>query len=436
MGSMWCLRKTSWVGVRTKKSYPDFVGMFDALVDADVRWTPYSAADIGARAPQGLSSLCLRDQEFWMTRKPLVYDIHVEEYAVHRVLRQFNRYQESPLPVTHSVPQSVHSWTRQGQSAAMQWAPRVLPFAQQWAQALDDVVVEERPHSDEAFAAYLAWYLPRTRSRVLVVPQDTPRAPAQVTDMYPVSRDQNFAIATEALALVEAEVDQNLQRFMYMAPQEHGAAYQKIKEYCARFRRAISCRGGHADVYLPPRPQYPGPSSALPTRPQYPGSSSATPARPQYPGSSSGTPARPQYPGSSSSTPARPRAAYLGSSSGAPARPPYYTPWPAVPRFAPPNPDAAGTSSGGPLWNDFDYTGHGGVEEDVETGDDGSQPGGAWIGSLFSLHPYPDEIGPSQLGGAPPVPTQVSQEDVLTPVADEARRPTRQVAPPDPLTYS
>jgi len=77
----------------------------------------------------------------------------------------------------------------------MLWAPRVLPFAQQWAQALDDVVVEERPHSDEAFAAYLAWYLPRTRSRVVVVPQDPHGAPARVTDTYPVSRDQNFAIA-------------------------------------------------------------------------------------------------------------------------------------------------------------------------------------------------------------------------------------------------
>ncbi|CAO2171979.1 unnamed protein product [Urochloa humidicola] len=111
MGSMWCLRKPSWVGVQTKKSYPNFVGMFDALVDSDVRWTPYTVADIYARSPSGLSSLCLRDQEYWMTRKPLVYDIHVEEYAVHRVLRQFDRYQPSPLPITHSVPSHAHRWT-------------------------------------------------------------------------------------------------------------------------------------------------------------------------------------------------------------------------------------------------------------------------------------------------------------------------------------
>ena len=66
----------------TRKSYHDFVGQFDALVDTDVRWTPYTAADIYARAPSGLSSLCLRDHEYWMTRKPILYDIHVEEYHV------------------------------------------------------------------------------------------------------------------------------------------------------------------------------------------------------------------------------------------------------------------------------------------------------------------------------------------------------------------
>ena len=83
-----------------------------------------------------------------------------------------------------------------------------------------------------------------------------------------------------------------------------------------------------------------------------------------------------------------------------------------------------------------EYTGQGGVEEDADIVDDGGQPGGAWVRSLFSTDSYPDEIGPSQLGGAPLLPTQVSQEDFTTPVADETRRPTRQVVPPDPLTYS
>ena len=96
--------------MQTKKSYPDFVGQFDALVDSDVRWTPYSPIDVAARAPNGLSSLCLRDQQYWMTRKPIIYDIHVEEYHVHRVMRQFGLHQDFPVPVTHSVPGHVHRY--------------------------------------------------------------------------------------------------------------------------------------------------------------------------------------------------------------------------------------------------------------------------------------------------------------------------------------
>jgi hypothetical protein len=36
-----------------------------------------------AHAPQGLSSKCSRDQAYWMTWRRLVFDVYVEEYAVH-----------------------------------------------------------------------------------------------------------------------------------------------------------------------------------------------------------------------------------------------------------------------------------------------------------------------------------------------------------------
>jgi hypothetical protein len=98
----------TWVEFQMKKSYPNFVSQFDALVDRDIRWMPYTLDEIHARAPQGLSSLWLRDQAYWMTRKPLVYDIHMEEYVVHRVMRQFYRYQILPLLVTHNMEAHVH----------------------------------------------------------------------------------------------------------------------------------------------------------------------------------------------------------------------------------------------------------------------------------------------------------------------------------------
>ena len=54
---------------------------------------------------------------------------------------------------------------------------------------------QDRPHSDEAFADYLRWYLPRTRTRVVHVPPEAQIEAARVSETYPVVRDQNFAIA-------------------------------------------------------------------------------------------------------------------------------------------------------------------------------------------------------------------------------------------------
>jgi hypothetical protein len=39
-----------------------------------------------------------------MTRTPLLFDMYVEECVVHRVLRQFGRYQQWSVPVVHIVP--------------------------------------------------------------------------------------------------------------------------------------------------------------------------------------------------------------------------------------------------------------------------------------------------------------------------------------------
>jgi hypothetical protein len=43
-----------------------------------------------------------------MTRSPLLFDMYVEEYAVHRVLRQFGHYQVWHVPVVHTIPSAHH----------------------------------------------------------------------------------------------------------------------------------------------------------------------------------------------------------------------------------------------------------------------------------------------------------------------------------------
>jgi hypothetical protein len=68
------------------------VGQIDVMIDAQVRWTSYSQASIDSHAPLCLSSLCFRDQHYWKTTRHLVFDIYIDEYAFHMVMRQFGLY--------------------------------------------------------------------------------------------------------------------------------------------------------------------------------------------------------------------------------------------------------------------------------------------------------------------------------------------------------
>jgi hypothetical protein len=63
---------------------------------------------VAACAPQALSSLCFRDRDFWPTKMSLVHGMYIKEYHVERVLRQFDLYQASHVPIAHTVDPFVH----------------------------------------------------------------------------------------------------------------------------------------------------------------------------------------------------------------------------------------------------------------------------------------------------------------------------------------
>lgn len=73
--------------MQVTRAYELFVEQFDRLTVDDVRWEPYSPHELDARAPHSLFSLCLRDRDYWLTRRALVFDVFVKDYAVHRVMR-------------------------------------------------------------------------------------------------------------------------------------------------------------------------------------------------------------------------------------------------------------------------------------------------------------------------------------------------------------
>jgi hypothetical protein len=100
----------SWAHRQVRKAYPQFVSEFDRLRPQDVIWTPYTAAVVQTRAPYRLSSLCTRDETYWLTKANLVFDIDMEPYCVERMMRQFGRRQHfSLLPrASQAVPRSVN----------------------------------------------------------------------------------------------------------------------------------------------------------------------------------------------------------------------------------------------------------------------------------------------------------------------------------------
>jgi hypothetical protein len=61
--------------------YQSITEAFDFYPGDVVIWDPYSPDSITARYPSGLSDLCTRDQEYWLTKSKIVFDIFVEEMS-------------------------------------------------------------------------------------------------------------------------------------------------------------------------------------------------------------------------------------------------------------------------------------------------------------------------------------------------------------------
>jgi hypothetical protein len=82
--------------------------------------------------------------------------------------------------------------------AATSFVDRLQPYVSEWASATHEhnIATEHRLHDDDAWVAYLQWYLPRMRARVKYVPATPPPPPVSdhnriLSDAtYPVRRDQ------------------------------------------------------------------------------------------------------------------------------------------------------------------------------------------------------------------------------------------------------
>jgi hypothetical protein len=64
-------------------------------------------------------------------------------------------------------------------AAATSFVDKLQPYVVEWASAAHEqnVITEHRLHDDDAWVAYLQWYLPRMRTRVTYVPATPPLPP-------------------------------------------------------------------------------------------------------------------------------------------------------------------------------------------------------------------------------------------------------------------
>nr|CAI44652.1 OSJNBa0096F01.20 [Oryza sativa Japonica Group] len=242
--------------VQVRRGYPDFVFEFDRLQPSDVIWEPYTEEAVAARAPLGLSSLCTRDQAYWLTILPMVFDIFVEPHCPQRVMRQFGLRQVFPGNVQPTVLPADHSLTRRGQLAGALWAPRVQQYVDDWVLATEEVINELFPHTEENYRDYLCWYLSRTRARVTFTPDAPEPHVAAVTDAYPTHRDRDYFVAADAARDISADitaVQVRLNRGLHLTDVEQRVTFDRMQEKMRAVMRVFSCRSA-VDVVPPAGP--------------------------------------------------------------------------------------------------------------------------------------------------------------------------------------
>nr|ABA96499.1 transposon protein, putative, Mutator sub-class [Oryza sativa Japonica Group] len=366
MGTLWCRRQRRWAHVQVRRSYPEFVMEFDRLLPTDVVWEPYSATATQARAPLGLSTLCTRDQAYWMTTVPMVFDICVEPHAPFRVMRQF------------------------GFRTRARVSSQLATFVEDWLLATEEVVDHEgEPHTEESYQAYLRWYQPRTRTRVTFAPLEQQPHVASTRDLYARHRNQDFARAVDDINRVVVDGSTTIQRLGAGIPTTllgqtqlySGHPYRLVPVQLRTFLGRLPLRTeGFVHRSAPRLPRL----GLLLCPPQAAHFSQAAGSASQAAVSTSHSAQFWQYTGTSSQA--------AGTSSQGPPL------------------DHAGSSSDHLLPSTFLF--------DITDFD-------------FASGSTEDVIGPSQLGGAPPVQTQDQAQ--ATPPRDT--RATRAV-PPDRFTYS
>ena len=103
-----CFQQRHYSSDQTRRAYTTLNEQFD--VYTGVIWQLYMQAVVHERYPDGISLLCTRDRDYWMTKSKIIFDVFVE-MAQQRVMRQLGLRQLVEPPRTEAlVPPLVHRY--------------------------------------------------------------------------------------------------------------------------------------------------------------------------------------------------------------------------------------------------------------------------------------------------------------------------------------
>ncbi|WVZ63087.1 hypothetical protein U9M48_012752 [Paspalum notatum var. saurae] len=135
----------------------------------------------------------------------------------------------------------MHGPSRSGLPFSSTWLVKLAPWIQYWADAGEQVVEPDGPHTDESFRAYLAWYQPRTRCRITYASDNREAHQASTGDLYADHRDEALAGAMRACRLVDTHASSYLLRLEAgdtMSDSEHREAWNNTRNSVRQVLRA------------------------------------------------------------------------------------------------------------------------------------------------------------------------------------------------------
>jgi len=108
--------------------------------------------------------------------------------------------------------------SRSGLPCSDDWLTKIQPWVDQWEQADELLVQPTGPHTDSSFRAYLTWYLPRTRARLVFVDTHPQPHQARPQDGYGRHHVEALAGALRLCNMMETDCSTYLTRVRAGSP--------------------------------------------------------------------------------------------------------------------------------------------------------------------------------------------------------------------------